>query len=583
MINQELSKIFREIAVILEMKEVPFKPRAYEKVADTVGSLEQDLRDIYRRGGLKEIEEIPGVGKSIAEKIEEYIKTGHIKEYQQLKKQIPVDIEGLKSVEGVGPKMILKLYKKLGIKNRDQLEKAAKAGKLRGIEGLGQKTEENILRGIDFLNRSGGRLVLGFAMPVFRSILGRIKKVPGVQKVELAGSARRMQETVGDLDMLAISRNPSKVMDFFVAMPEVEAVYSKGKTKSSVRLKIGIDADLRVLPPESFGAALQYFTGDKYHNILVREIAIKKGYKLSEYGLFKGNPPSSRLRKGEGKIIAADDEKEIYNKLGLEWMPPEIRTNHGEIEASQKSSLPDLIGYGDLKGDLQVQTDWTDGEHSIKQMAEAAQKMGLEYICITDHTRSLAMTGGSDEKKLLKQMAAIDEINREFKNLKFKILKGAEVNIMKDGTLDIDDEILAKLDVVGAAVHQNFNMSEGDMTNRIIRAVENPNVDIIFHPTGRIINKRPAYPVNVEELLKAAKRTKTVMEIDAFPDRLDLKDEYIRKGVEMGVKFAIDSDAHHIYHLQYLEYGIAQARRGWATKTDIINTRSWQEMLKLLK
>ena len=372
-------------------------------------------------------------------------------------------------------------------------------------------------------------------------------------------------------------------------MSEVEAVHEKGKTRSSVRLKIGIDADLRVLPPESFGAAWQYFTGDKYHNIQLREIAIKQGYKLNEYGLFKVSSSSRSLASGKFSRSKASGvgriEKEIYEKLGLMWMPPEIRTNHGELEAAKTGKLPKLIGYKDLKGDLQVQTDWTDGEHSIEEMAEAAMKAGLKYICITDHTKSLAMTGGSDEKRLLKQMAEIDKINSSFiiHNSSFKILKGAEVNIMKDGTLDIDDETLAKLDVVGAAVHSLFNLSEEEQTKRIIRAMENPNVDIIFHPTGRIINKRPAYPVNVEELLKAAKRTKTVMEIDAFPDRLDLKDEYIRKGIEMGIKFAIDSDAHHIAHFQYLEYGIAQARRGWCTKKDIINTHSYEDMLKLLK
>lgn len=582
MINQELSKIFKEISVLLEIKEVPFKPQAYEKVADIIGSLAEDVEDIYKKGGLKALENIPSVGTGIAERVEEFIKTGRIKDYNKLKKELPVDIEGLRSVEGVGPKTILHLYKKLGIKNLDQLEKAARAGKIRNVSGLGKKTEERILKGIGFVKSSSGRLILGFNMPIFRVILEKIKKVEGVKIVEFAGSVRRMQETVGDLDILVISTKPSKVMDFFISMPEIQAVHEHGLTKSSVRLRIGIDADLRVLPPESFGAALQYFTGDKYHNIRLRELAAKKGYKLSEYGLF-------RLSRSQ----ASGDytEKEIYEKLGFEWIPPEIRTNHGELEAalrqehSKISKLPKLIGYDDLKGDLQVQTDWTDGEHSIKEMAEAAQKIGLEYICITEHTKSLAMTGGSDEKKLLKQMAEIDEINAKLReqNSNFKILKGAEVNIMKDGTLDINDETLDKLDVVGAAVHSNFNMSEDDMTRRIIKAMENPNVDIIFHPTGRIINKRPAYLVNIEELLKVAKRTKTVMEINAFPDRLDLKDEYIRKGIEMGVKFSIDSDAHSTKHFSYLEYGIAQARRGWAKKSDIINTQNWQEMLKLLK
>lgn len=568
--NQEIAKILYEISILLDMKEVAFKPQAYEKAAHSIEALAEDVKDTYRRGGLKALEDIPGVGQSIAEKIEEYVKTRHVKEYAKLKKQIPVDLEGLSSIEGVGPKMILKLYKKLGIKTRAQLEQAAKAGKLEGIAGFGKKTEDNILRSIGFLKREHGRFVLGFTMPVVRKILDNIRKVEGVEKAEFAGSIRRMQETVGDLDILIISKKPAKVMDFFVKMPEVQAVYSKGPTKSSVRLNIGMDADLRVLPPESFGAALQYFTGDKYHNIQLREIAIKKGYKLSEYGLFKGK-----------KIIAAETEEEIYKKLGMECLPPEIRTNNGETEAAIAGKLPGLIGYDDLKGDLQVQTDWTDGAASIKEMAEAAKNMGLDYILITDHTKSLAMTGGSDEKRLRKQMAEIDKIQKQVSGI--KILKGAEVNIMKDGALDIDDETLAMLDVVGAAVHSNFNMSEKDMTARIIRAMENPNVDIIFHPTGRIIQRRDAYKLDMDAILKAAKRTKTVMEVDAFPDRLDLKDEYIRKAVKIGVKLSIDSDAHAPMHFQYLEYGIGQARRGWAEKKDVINTRSWQEMLKQLK
>ena len=572
--------------MLLEIKGVEFKPQAYEKVAHSIEMLEEDVKDIYQKGGLKALEEISGVGRGIAEKIEEYIKNRRIKDHALLKKEIPVDIDELSTVEGVGPKMILRLYEELKIKTRDQLEKAARAGKLRGLEGFGQKTEENILRSIDFLKKEHGRFILGFVMPEMRAIVEKIRKVPGVERAEFAGSIRRMQETVGDLDILVISKKPSLAMDFFVTMPEVAAIYAKGNTKSSVRLKMGMDADLRVLPPESFGAALQYFTGDKYHNVQLRQIAIKQGYKLNEYGLYKGK-----------KLVAGRTEEEIYEKLGLAWMPPELRTNGGELVAALRpvrqacgeqaqgkpDGLPKLVEYGDLMGDLQIQTDWTDGENSIREMAEAAKKQGLKYICITDHTKTLAMTGGSDEKKLLRQMAAIDEVNRKFKGSGFKVLKGAEVNIMKDGTLDINDETLAKLDVVGASVHSNFNMPEKDMTARIIRAMENPNVDIIFHPTGRVIKRREAYKVNMDELLKSAKRTKTVMEIDAFPDRLDLKDEYIRKAVELGVKLAIDSDAHSVAHFSYLEFGVAQARRGWAEKSDIINTRDWQEMLKQLK
>ena len=413
-------------------------------------------------------------------------------------------------------------------------------------------------------------MILGFVTPILEAIVERLGKVPGVSQVECAGSARRMQETVGDFDFLVVSHHPEKVMDMFVHMPEVSDVLAHGPTKSSVHLNIGLDADVRVVPEESFGAALQYFTGDKYHNVQLRQAAIAQGYTLNEYGLYKGK-----------KSIAGHTEKEIYEKLGYVWIPPEIRTNSGELDAAKKGTLPDLVGYDNLKGDLQVQTDWTDGEHSIEEMAKAAKKLGLEYICITDHTKSLAMTGGSDEKKLLKQMAEIDEIQKRVSGI--TILKGAEVNILKDGTLDIDDETLAKLDVVGAAVHGNFNLSGHEQTARIVRAMENPNVDIIFHPTGRVIQKRPAYAVDVDELIKAAKRTKTVLEIDAYPSRLDLKDEYIRKAVDAGVHLSIDSDAHAMSHFQFLRYGIGQARRGWATRDDVINTRSWEQMLKLLK
>ena len=569
--NKEISKILYEMAILLEMKGVEFKPRAYEKVADVIESLAEDVGDIYKHGGIKALEDIPGVGQSIAEKIEEYIKTKHVKEYDKLKKEIPVDIEGLASIEGVGPKTILRLYKKLGIKTRDQLEKSATAGEL-VKSGFGKKTEENILKSIGFLKKEHGRYLLGDIMPVAEKILEKIRALLEVQSAEFGGSLRRMQETVGDLDFIVFSSKPAEVIKKFLKFSEIKSIHSQGEHRALVRLNIDTDADMSVVSPESLGSALIAWTGDKQHNIALRTLAEKKSWMLNDYGLWEGKT-----------LLASKTEEDVYKKLGMDWIPPEIRNNTGEIEAALESKLPHLIGYDDLKGDLQIQTDWTDGKNSIEEMAEAAQKLGHEYILITDHTKSLAMTGGSDEKRLVKQMAAIDAINRKFKSLKFKVLKGAEVNIMPDGTLDIDDETLVKLDVVGAAVHSRFNMSEKDMTARIKRAMENPNVDIIFHPTGRLIQKREAYKVDIDELLKTAKKTKTVMEIDAFPDRLDFKDEYIRKAVEMGVKLSIDTDAHSIAHLTYLRYGIAQARRGWAEKSDVINTYSWQEMIRLLK
>ncbi len=587
MTNQEIAKILYEISEYLAMDDVPFKPRAYEKAAHSIEVLEEDIGDIYKRGGIKALEDIPGVGKGIAERIEELIKTGHLKDYEKLKKKMPVDVEELTAVEGVGPKMIMKLYKDLGIRNLKDLEGAAKAGKIRNLKDFGEKSEENILKGIEFLKKSGGRFVLGFAMPQIRNIESQIKNLKEVKQAVVSGSIRRMKETVGDGDILVTvgeSKKPAfakasagKIMDFFVNMPEVIHVYSHGETKSAVKLKNNMDFDLRVVPEESFGAALQYFTGNKDHNIVLRKIAIDKGLKLNEYGVFKGR-----------KQIAGKTEEDVYKALGLKWMEPELRENTGEIEASLKNKLPEIIGYKDLKGDLQIQTTWTDGINSIEEYAKEAMKLGLEYIAITDHTTSLAMTGGLDEKGLAQQGKEIDKLNSHLRQgyggqTKFRILKGAEVNILKDGKLDIDDETLKKLDVVAIAVHSNFKMPKKEMTERIIKAMKNLYSDILFHPTGRLINERPPYEVDIERIIKVAKETKTVLEINAFPNRLDLKDEHIRMAIEAGVKLSIDSDAHNISHLHFLEFGIAQARRGWATKNDIVNAWPVEKFLKLLK
>lgn len=568
--NRDIAQILREIALYLEMQGVQFKPRAYEKVAYALEALEEPAAEIYEREGIKGLRAIPGVGEAIAEKIEELVRTGRLKYYEELKKETPVDIRELTSIEGVGPKSVKLLYDKLGIKNAADLEQAARAGKLRGLPHFGEKMEQKVLKGIEFLKSAGGRFPLGSVLPLITEIAERLKGLSEVEEVAVAGSVRRRKETVGDADFLAISRRAEKVMDFFVSMPEVIHVYGKGKTKSMVKLKNGMDADLRVLPKESFGAALNYFTGSKDHNVAVRRIAQEKGLKLNEYGLFRGE-----------KRIAGKTEEEIYKALGLAYIPPELREDQGEIEAARKGKLPDLVGYRDLRGDLQIQTSWTDGSNTIEEMAGEARRLGLEYIAITDHTKGLAMTGGSDEKKLLKQMAAIDKINRSLKGI--TVLKGAEVNINKDGTLDIQDEVLARLDVVGIAVHSHFNMPRREMTERIVKAMQNPHADILFHPTGRVIQKREPYDVDIDAIIKAAKQTGTALEIDAYPDRLDLKDEHIRRAVEAGVKLVIDSDAHSVNHIRLLEFGIAQARRGWAEKKHVINTRPLKEFLKSLR
>lgn len=568
--NSDIANILRNIGIFEEMKGEKFKPRAYEKAALSIEALDKELSEIYKEGGAKALTDISGVGQSIAEKIEEALKTGKVTYYEKIKKQIPVDIDNLSRIEGVGPKTIKTLYKKLKIKTVDELEKAAKAGRIRKLEGFGEKSEQDILRAIEFFRRSNGRFILGFIYPIVKEIEHRLQRLPDVKKAIVGGSVRRMKETIGDADILVVSDKPQKVMDYFTTMPEVVEVIGKGETKSSVKLEIGLNVDVRVVSQKSFGAALQYFTGNKDHNVELRRIAISKGWKLSEYGIFD--------RKN--KQIAGETEEEVYEKLGMKWIPPEMREHTGEINAAMKNKLPDLIGYNDLKGDLQVTTNWSDASNSIEEMANEAKKLGLEYIAITDHTKALAMAG-MDERKLLKQVKDIDRLNEKLDG--FTILKGAEVNILKDGKLDTSDKVLSQLDVVGIAVHSNFRMSREEMTKRITRAMQNENADILFHPTGRIIQKRDPYDADVDKIIDVAKSTGTILEIDAFPDRLDLKDEYIKKAVQSGVRLSIDSDAHNKTHLKFLQFGIAQARRGWAEKKDVVNTLLVKEFLKMIK
>ncbi|HUY69686.1 MAG TPA: DNA polymerase/3'-5' exonuclease PolX [Candidatus Tyrphobacter sp.] len=575
MTNEEIARILKEIAEYLEIAEEPFKPRAYERAAQGVDSLEESAADLYKQGGLKALMEIPGVGASIAEKIEELLKTGRLKYYEKLKSKLPVDFKSFSGIEGLGPKSIAKLYKKLKIKNAADLKKAVKAHKIRGLEGFGEKSEEKILAGLEFLKITKGRFPLGEVWPLAKEITSRLEKLNGVERAITAGSLRRRKETIGDIDILTISKKPKSVMDYFVSMPEVARIIVRGETKSSVKLKNGLNIDLRVVGASSYGAALNYFTGSKSHNVALREIALKKGRKLNEYGLFDRR----------GKQIAGETEENLYARLGLRYIEPELREETGEIEASRKNSLPKLIGYGDLRGDLQTQTDWTDGANSIEEMALAAHKSGLEYMVVTDHTKRLAMAHGLDEKRIRAQGKEIDEVNKKLKKkgIRFIVLRGSECDILKDGALDLPDEVLAELDVVGASIHSFFNLPKKEQTERIIKAMRNPNVDILFHPTGRILNRRPAYDIDLEAIIKVAKETGTILEIDAFPDRLDLNDERIRLCVESGVRLAIDSDAHAVSHFGYLEYGLAQARRGWAGKSDIINSYPLAQCLDFLK
>ncbi|MCL4406372.1 MAG: DNA polymerase/3'-5' exonuclease PolX [Patescibacteria group bacterium] len=572
--NEEIARIFNEISEYLEMQGVAFKPQAYSRAASVIDSLEEDISSIYKKGGTKALEDIPGVGASMAEKMEEYLKTGKIKYYESLKKKTPVDLSGLSQIEGLGPQKIKVLYKKLGIQNVDDLEKAAETGKISKLAGFGKKSEENILKGIVFTKKFRGRYILGNELQWIESVAADLKRLKEVKRLDVAGSTRRRKETIGDLDILAISSNPKPVMDYFVSRPWVIRVYGKGEGKSSIKAENGMDMDLRVLPEKSYGAGLLYFTGSKEHNIRLRELAIKKGLKLNEYGLFRGS-----------KMIAGKTEEEIYGALGLEYVPPEMREDTGELAAAINHRVPKLIDYGSVRGDLQIQTDWSDGENSIEEYVEAARKSGLKYIAVTDHTKSLKIANGLDEKRLVKQMASIDRLNDELKKKKidFRILKGAEVDILKDGSLDLPDKMLAKLDIVGIAIHSFFSLSEKEQTKRLIRAMENKYSDIVFHPTGRVIGHREPLHLDMAAVIKAAKATGTVLEIDSYPNRLDLKDEYVKQAVAAGVKLSVDSDSHSVSHLRYLDLGVAQARRGWTKKSDVVNAWPLEKALGFLK
>ena len=572
--NQEIAKIFYEIANYLEMEGVAFKPYAYQKAAITLESLEENVEEIYKKGGIKALEEIPGVGESIALKIEEYLKTGKIKYYEEFKKKTPIKMEEIIAVEGTGPKRAKILYERLGIRNLKELEKAAKAHKIAPLFGFGEKTEKNILEGIEFVKRSKGRFLLGDILPRVKEVEQKLKNLKEVERVDVVGSIRRMKETIGDADFLVISNKPEIVMDFFVSLPGIIKIWGKGMTKASVRMREGFDMDIRVLPKRSYGSALQYFTGSKEHNILLRKIAIDKGLKLSEYGLFRGP-----------KMIAGETEEGTYKALGMDWIPPELRENQGEIEASIKRKLPKLINYKDIKGDLHCHSKWDGGKNTILEIAEKAMEMGYAYLGISDHTKFLRIEHGLNEKQLAQQKKEIDKVNLKFKiaNLKFRILQGCEANILNDGSIDIKDEALAKLDYVIAGVHSSFKMEKSKMTERIIRAMENSNVDIISHPTGRILKRRDEYQIDFDKILRKAKETGTILEINSYPERLDLNDVNIRRAKEIGVKMAINTDSHHRDQMRFIEFGIAQSRRGWAEKEDIINCWPIEKLLKFFK
>lgn len=564
--NLEVARILNGVADLLEMKEVEYKPRAYRNAARTIRNLSEDIEKINEEGKLKEL---PGVGESISRKIQEILETGSLKYYEDLKKEFPIDYQSLLAVEGLGPKIIQRLYKELGVKNLDQLEKAAREHKIRELEGLGEKSEQKILENIEFARRSTSRMLLGYALPLAEELKKKLSQFQAVNRLEIAGSIRRKKETIGDIDLLVVTEEPQKVRDFFANLDKVESVVAKGEDKSTVRLKEGVEADLRAVSEKSFGSALIYFTGSKETNIRMRKIAMDKDMKLNEYGLFQ-----------DEKRIAGRTEEGVFQKMGMSYIAPELRENRGEVEAALEDGLPNLVGYDELRGDLQMHTKWSDGSYTIEEMAKAAKDQGYEYIAITDHTGTLRIAGGMDEDDIQKQIKQIEKVDREIPDL--TILKGVEVNIQSNGRLDIKDKVLKDLDLVIASIHSGFRQGREKLTERIISAMENDNVNIIAHPTGRKIQERKGYDLNFEKIFEKSKETNTFLEINSYPVRLDLNDINAKKAIKAGCKLAINTDAHNKEHLRYIKLGIATARRGWAETKDIINTYPLNKLERLL-
>jgi len=566
--NREIARIFSDIADILEIKEDnPFKIRAYRKAALNLEGFTRDLAELSH----KELLQIPGVGADLAAKIEEYLRTGAIAVYDKLKEEIPAGVFALLAVPDLGPKTAKAIYDSLHLTSLEELELAAAEHRLAGIRGIQQKTEENILKGIAAVKRGRERKPLGRMLPAALDLVRALQELAPVQRIEIAGSIRRRRESIKDIDMVATSPDPPAVMDAFVKLPQVYQVGMRGPTRASVTIREGVQVDLRVVEPESFGAALAYLTGSKEHNVRLREMAVKRGLKINEYGIF---------REEDNQSLGGENEEDVYRLLDLPFIAPELREDRGEIEAALAGKLPHLVTLADLRGDLHVHTRWSDGAHGLAELVEAARQRGLSYLAVTDHSQGLGIARGLTVERLMEQSEEIRAFNLEHKG--FRVLHGTEMDIQADGTLDFPDAVLKKLDIVIAAVHSGFGFSREKMTARIVAAMRNPWVSIIAHPTGRLIGEREAYQVDMEEVLRVAGETGTALEINSYPLRLDLDDRYVRRAKELGVAIAINSDTHYSNQFDTLSYGISVARRGWIEKGEVLNTLEVPELLQRL-
>ena len=575
MTNAEISAAFTMIGKILDlMGENPFRVRAYERAAMTISSLPRELSDIYVEGGMKALREIAGIGEDLGNKIEEMVTTGELKYLDEMKKKIPEGLFAVMQIEGMGPKKTKMVWEKLKVKNVADLEAAAKAGKLAKLPKWGELSEKKVLQGIATRKSMGDRVPLSAALPLAEQLVAKLKATKLCGQVAIAGSMRRRSETIGDIDILATSTKPAKVMEAFCGLPEVKRVLSQGPTKSSVNLHAGIQCDLRVVEEDVFGAALHYFTGSKAHNVHLRTMGVKAGITISEYGVHKGSAEK------KGKLLASKTESDVYASLKLPYIAPELREDRGEIDAARAGTLPKLIEEKDIKGDLHLHTDFSDGGADAITMAKAAYAKGLEYIAITDHGSGMGMVRGLKENNLAQYLKMIEKARKAVPQL--KILSGVEVDIQPDGSLYLSDKILRELDWVVAAVHSQFKQSSEETTARLLRAIENPYVRAMAHPTGRLIGQRPGIEFSVEQVFTAAKKRGVAMEINASPPRQDLRDIHCKRAKEMGVMLTMGSDAHAPEELD-MRFGIMQARRGWIEKGDVMNTKSWSSFEKWLR
>jgi DNA polymerase (family 10) len=554
--NDEVAELLQEYSDLIAISGGdPTRARSYEKAARSVGGYHGDIEKLDAKGILA----IPNVGKSIAEKIRQHLETGTIQALEDLRAEVPEGVRSMMSISGLGPKRAMTLYQKLEIASVEELLAALDDGRLKGLAGFGPKTEENLRRGIELMKHSGDRVLIGVAMDLAEEILTELKRKRAVRRADIAGSLRRGRESIGDIDLLVASEDPARVMEAFVSLPYADRVIARGDTKTSILTPKGLQVDLRVVEPGVWGAALQYFTGSQAHNVHIREIAVRKGLKLSEYGLFRAK---------SGKLIVAETEEEVYERLGLPWIPPTLREDRGEIEAALARELPVVVELKDIKGDLHTHTDLTDGLATLEEMLEAGRARKLAYYAVTDHAELLYMQRMTKEKILAQRK----RLRALAKKSDMVLLHGTELNIQPDGSVDWDPAFLDGFDVCVASIHSHFNLSKEDMTLRMIRAMENPAVNIIGHPTTRKIGKRKPIELDLDEVFKAAARTGTALEISAYPDRLDLKDEHVAWARKHGAKFSIDTDSHSVLHQAFARYGVVTAQRGWATKADVINT-----------